>query len=71
METLDNTNLVTATGGSRHHHGHAAYSPPFVPYGYAMAAPRWAYAPAYAPAYMPYAPMPAVWAGAWWPRPRR
>jgi len=68
METIDNTTLVTATGGNHHGWG----SPPFVPYGYAPAAPRWAYAGGYAGAYMGYAPapMPARWApmpAAWWP----
>jgi hypothetical protein len=67
METIDNTTLVTATGG--HHHGPSGWgSPPFVPYAYAAAAPRWAYAGSYM-GYAP-APMPARWApmpAAWWP----
>jgi hypothetical protein len=68
MDTIDHNTLVTATGG------YGPYgSPPFVPEGYLVAAPRWAaysgYA-AYAPAYAAYAPPPPVrWApmpASWW-----
>jgi hypothetical protein len=51
METLDHNTLVTATGG----YGWYGGSPPFVPEGYAMHAPRWA-----AAAYEGYAPYPAM-----------
>jgi hypothetical protein len=64
---LETATLVTATGGAHHHHHGPAYSPPFVPYGYAVPAAPWAYAPTYAA----YAPMAMPWAGAWWPHHRR
>ncbi|MBC7977630.1 MAG: hypothetical protein H7138_21855, partial [Myxococcales bacterium] len=44
--TFETATLVTATGGAHGHpHYGPAYSPPFVPYGYAVPAAPWAYAP--------------------------
>ena len=52
MQTIDNSTLVTATGGYSRHDG----APPFVPDGYLMAAsPRWAVYGGHA-SHVPYAP---------------
>jgi hypothetical protein len=65
METLDNTTLVTATGG----HGSCYGSPPFAPAGYLVpASPRWAYG-GYAPYAAPYAAYAPVAAARWAPMP--